>query len=143
MPRPPEIDHIFNTPPDPGPDPGNGPPEDKGPPFIYMAMDPETRRVFIQQWEPDEHTFPRGPRGAGWPQRQMMMPPGHLKRWERNLRGSLADDGLTGIQQDQLHQELWNAADPNGPPWPYLTHEEAAEATGTIPAADPTPPKKR
>ncbi len=149
MPRPPqvnpaapEIDPVINPPADP-PSEDKGPPDHAGPPVAYMGMDPDTRRVFIQTTDFDDHTFPRGPAGAGWPMRVIQMPPGHLKRWQRCLRGNLADDGLPNDQQDQLHRELWNEADPTGPRWPYLTHEEEAEATGALPLAEPPPPKKR
>ncbi len=80
---------------------------------VYMAMDPETRRVLLQTREFGEFDFPRGIRGAGWPQRE----------------GELTDDvmeavlggTLGGRELDRIHRETWNrAGGPDDPDWPEL-----------------------
>lgn len=66
---------------------------------VWLALDPETRRVFMQDREPGDGDFPRGTRGLSWPIRT-----GDVDDdvWTGLLAGRLSPD-----DQDQLHRQLW------------------------------------
>lgn len=84
---------------------------------IWMAMDPETRRVQVQSVEFHDGAFPRGLRGAGWPQREMDV--------DRETFDSLLNTGASWDDQDTIHRTWWNEAAPEGAPeWPYMPGEE-------------------
>ena len=77
---------------------------------IWMAMDPETRRIALQDREFGDSDFPPGLRGLGWPQRE-----GHItqEEWDGIMAGT-----LTGDEVDEIHRRTWTE---NGDtPWPSL-----------------------
>jgi hypothetical protein len=78
---------------------------------IFLALDPETRRVSVQSHPWSDGDFPPGLRGAGWPRRQLDIPTEDL---ERILAGGVPDDEI-----DALHRSWWDAAG-SGPRWPRL-----------------------
>lgn len=80
---------------------------------VYMAMDPETRRVLVQTREIGEFDFPPGPRGVGWPQRE-----GEL---DDDIMAAALSGTLSGPELDKVHREAWNrAGGPDDPDWPEL-----------------------
>lgn len=75
---------------------------------VWLALDPETRRVAMQDREFGDEDFPRGTRGLSWPQREATI---DEETWTRLLAGALPYH-----EQDALHRDLWTA---NGDtPWP-------------------------
>lgn len=66
---------------------------------VWLAMDPETDRVVMQDREFDDGNFPRGRRGRDWARREADI---DEDQWARLLAGQLPPD-----EQDQLHQETW------------------------------------
>jgi hypothetical protein len=84
---------------------------------IWMALDPETRRVLTQSREFADGDFPPGLRGVGWPRREADVP-GEL--YARLLTG-----GPDPAEQDRLHRDWWDAARAEAEPrWPLLPGEE-------------------
>jgi hypothetical protein len=80
---------------------------------IWMAIDPETRRVLAQSREFGDGDFPRGPRGAGWPRREHDI---DTTDWAALLAG-----GMPGEEQDRMHRDWWDAAGQEGDPlWPEV-----------------------
>lgn len=80
---------------------------------LWLALDPETRRVLVQNREFGEGDFPPGLRGNGWPQRQLDAP---ADEFEAILAGTVSDSEL-----DRLHRTWWNQAGREGEPtWPTL-----------------------
>lgn len=83
---------------------------------VYMAMDPETRRVLVQTREFSDGDFPRGVRGAGWPRR--------VGDVQKRLLDKLLAGKLTSEAQDALHRDWWDRARPEGAPlWPQMPDE--------------------
>lgn len=83
---------------------------------VWMACDPETRRVLVQDRPFGEGDFPPGKRGAGWPQRE-----GDVNKglFTKVVRGTTDAPGQP--DSDRLHREWWDAARPAGAPlWPDL-----------------------
>jgi len=75
-----------------------------------MAMDPETRRITMQDREFAEGDFPLGLRGLDWPIRM-----GEIsdEDWAKMLAGTLSNDEV-----NVLHRATWTK---NGAtPWPSL-----------------------
>jgi hypothetical protein len=82
---------------------------------IYLKLDPEERRVAASPREPHDGDRPPGLRGAGWPRRQLDV---ESAVWEKMMTAQYTPD-----EQDEIHRDWWNRADPEGPPWPYLKGE--------------------
>ncbi len=75
---------------------------------VWMALDPETERVTMQDREFGDGDFPRGLRGQGWPTRE-----GDISEedWEGILSGSFDWERVNDI-----HRSTWSE---NGEaPWP-------------------------
>ena len=84
---------------------------------IWMAIDPETRRVMVQAREFADGDFPRGLRGVGWPMRELDV---DAATWDGILANKIIED-----EADTVHRSWWNAAArPGQPAWPYLPGEE-------------------
>lgn len=84
---------------------------------IYMAIDPETRRVLVQDREFADGDFPPGLRGLDWPRRTLDVP----KQTVTKLRRGTTD----GEQADRLHRVWWDKArGPKDPAWPFLSPDE-------------------
>lgn len=80
---------------------------------VWLAMDPETRRVLVQDREFDEGSFPRGLRGQSWPQRTTEVSKGTFTKLLRST--------MTPGDMDTRHRRWWDqAAGPGEPPWPDL-----------------------
>lgn len=77
---------------------------------VWMAMDPETRRISMQDRDFGEMDFPPGLRGLDWPMREGTIT---LEEWDGILTGSLSWDEVNAI-----HRSTWTK---NGAtPWPSL-----------------------
>lgn len=77
---------------------------------VWMAMDPENRRVAMQDREFGESDFPAGLRGLDWPQREGTVPD-HV--WANIMAGVLTADEI-----NEVHRTCWTE---NGDtPWPSL-----------------------
>ena len=75
---------------------------------VWMTMDPETRRVALQDREFGDGDFPPGLRGLGWPQRE-----GEL---HDDAYAAIMEGGLTAEQINDIHRTCWSQ---NGDtPWP-------------------------
>lgn len=81
---------------------------------VWLALDPETRRVTAQTREWGDGDFPRGLRGVGWPRRETDVPAEALTQ--------IARAEITPDEVDQLHRQWWDDArpDPNDPLWPEV-----------------------
>lgn len=81
---------------------------------LWLALDPETRRVTAQPREFDDHSFPRGLRGIGWPQRQTEV---DADVWTELLTGRMSN-----AEVDRLHREWWDQArtNPDEALWPEV-----------------------
>jgi hypothetical protein len=66
---------------------------------IYLALDPETDRVLAQDTFILRTDLPPGPRGEGWPIREVDIP---LETWTTMLEA-----GFDPVTQDRLHKEWW------------------------------------
>lgn len=66
---------------------------------VWLALDPETRRVALQDQEFGEESFPPGMRGASWPVRQGSM---DSDTYNRIMRCDLSDSEV-----DKIHRDLW------------------------------------
>lgn len=83
---------------------------------LWLALDPQTRRVFFQPREFDDGNFPRGLRGVGWPRRELDVP---AADWARFC------DGVPPAEQDLMHRAWWDEARADGEPeWPRLPGED-------------------
>lgn len=83
---------------------------------VWMAMDPETRRVLVQEREFRAEDFPPGPRGRDWPRREADVDKG---LFTKVVNGSTDAPGLPS--SDRLHRDWWDLARPEGAPlWPQL-----------------------
>lgn len=81
--------------------------------ILWLALDPETRRVTAQAREFRDGDFPPGLRGAGWPRAQINAGNGVLDR--------ILDGSMEGHEVDASHRGWWNAAQTKGKPqWPLL-----------------------
>lgn len=77
---------------------------------VWMALDPETRRVTMQDREFGDGDLPPGLRGLDWPKRQADI---DEEAWQGILAGT-----LTGDEVNQIHRSAWTE---NGDtPWPSL-----------------------
>ncbi|WP_394620958.1 hypothetical protein JNUCC0626_18245 [Lentzea sp. JNUCC 0626] len=75
---------------------------------VWLALDPEDRRVLVQAREFAEGDFPRGLRGLDWPVREADV---DETTWAALLSGE-----LTPEEQNAFHRTLWTE---NGDtPWP-------------------------
>lgn len=75
---------------------------------VWMAMDPETSRITMQDREFGDGDFPRGLRGLSWPIRQGEIP--------ANVWADIMAGVLTGPEIDEIHRACWTE---NGDtPWP-------------------------
>lgn len=80
---------------------------------VWLALDPETRRVLVQSREWGDGDFPPGLRGLDWPRRELDVDQADL---DAILAGSIDFAAV-----DQLHRSWWNEAGPeDGPQWPDL-----------------------
>lgn len=77
---------------------------------VFMAMDPETLRVTMQDTEFSDGSLPRGLRGLGWSFRQADVPD--------EVYEAVLDGSLTGREVDEFHRSAWSAA--GATPWPDL-----------------------
>lgn len=75
---------------------------------IWMAMDPETFRVLMQNREFQDGDFPPGLRGSGWEMRK-----GEIS--EQKYR-DLLDSKFSNEETDALHRDLWS--DSGKTKWP-------------------------
>ena len=83
---------------------------------IWMAMDPEDRRILVQSREFIDGDFPPGLRGLRWPRREADVSD---EEYELMMRGLVG--GMTGREMDELHVRWWDAARGDGDPlWPDL-----------------------
>lgn len=83
---------------------------------IWMAMDPETRRILVQNQDFSEGDFPPGPRGMHWPRRTNDV---HQQIYEELMAANVTPAG-----QDSLHRYWWDEARGEGEPlWPELPLE--------------------
>lgn len=64
----------------------------------WLALDPETERIVIQNREFDDGGFPRGTRGLGWPVKK-------IEILEDNF-----NDILSGKLGQEFLRELWGEA---------------------------------
>lgn len=71
---------------------------------IWLLKDPETTRISLQAHEPDETSFPPGPRGLDWERRE-----GEIK--EETWTALLARE-IPGDEQTALHRKLWEESAP-------------------------------
>jgi len=76
---------------------------------VFMALDPETFRVTMQDREFSDGSLPRGLRGLGWSFRETEIPD---EVYEAVLEGS-----LTGREVDEFHRSAWSTAGPDA--WPH------------------------
>lgn len=84
---------------------------------IWLAMDPETRRVSASEREYGDGDFPPGLRGAKWPVRELDVP---AQTFTKIKRAS-----FDGEAQDRLHRDWWDAArGPKDPVWPLLPGDQ-------------------
>lgn len=67
---------------------------------VWMAMDPETFRVFIQNREFQDGDFPRGLRGLNWEQRRGQM--------DESTYLAMLSGELGGTEVDKIHRDLWS-----------------------------------
>lgn len=75
---------------------------------VWMALDPETSRVLLQDRELGDGDFPLGLRGLAWPTRE-----GEL---HDDAYAAIMAGGLTPDQINDIHRACWTA---NGEtPWP-------------------------
>lgn len=82
---------------------------------VWMALDPEELRIFVQLHPWGEGDFPPGPRGSGWPRREYDVPKQTYTKLMKAGSGGVDND-----RQDEWHRRWWNEADPDGPPWPEV-----------------------
>ncbi len=75
---------------------------------VWLALDPETRRVTMQDREFGEGDFPLGLRGLGWPIRLAEI---SEDEWDAILAGDLTGDAV-----DRIHRAAWTEAGPSE--WP-------------------------
>lgn len=76
---------------------------------VWLALDPETCRVTMQDQEFGDGNFPAGLRGLDWPIREAEIPE---EDWEGILSGA-----YDGERVNDIHRTLWTA---NGAtPWPH------------------------
>lgn len=75
---------------------------------VFLALDPETFRVTMQDREFGDGDLPRGLRGSGWSFRE-----GEISEfdWDLVLAGMLDEDEL-----DDLHRRTWSLSGPTD--WP-------------------------
>ncbi len=66
---------------------------------VWLALDPDTLRVTMQDREFSDGDFPRGLRGVDWPQREGEIP-------EETYAAILSGD-LPGKEVDAIHRTLW------------------------------------
>lgn len=84
--------------------------------MIWMAIDPETRRVLAQTESISRDHLPPGPRGDNWPVRTLDV---NASVYSRMVHGNVTPD-----TQDKLHRDWWNQARAKGEPeWPLLPGE--------------------
>ncbi len=84
---------------------------------LWLAMDPETRRVTVQDHEWQDGDFPPGLRGAGWPRRELDVP---AQTFTKLTKATLDAD-----QQDRFHRDWWDQARKEGEPvWPLLASDQ-------------------
>jgi hypothetical protein len=69
---------------------------------IWLAQDPETGRILVQQHDWRDGDFPRGLRGQGWPRREHDVDSTDL---EAMLTGALDNERV-----DELHRGWWESA---------------------------------
>lgn len=80
---------------------------------IWLAMDTETCRVLAQSHEWSDGDFPPGPRGAGWPRRELDV--------DQQVWDDLLVARMSGKEQDVVHRAWWDEARADGEPlWPEL-----------------------
>jgi len=85
---------------------------------VWMAMDPESRRVMVQAREFSDGDFPPGLRGLGWPTRQADV---DAKVYDKILAATLSDDTV-----DYYHRKWWDDVRKEGEPmWPDLPVRKA------------------
>jgi hypothetical protein len=66
---------------------------------VWLAKDPETGRVLAQDHEWQDGDFPPGPRGRGWPRREVDVDP---EEWQRMMEAD-----MTGDDMDEAHLRWW------------------------------------
>ena len=80
---------------------------------LWLALDPETRRVLVQDHEFADGDFPAGLRGLDWPRRELDVPASQL--------AGILDGSLSGAEVDRLHRDWWDQARGEGDPmWPNV-----------------------
>ena len=66
---------------------------------IWMTCDPETERIAFRDREPDDGSFPPGPRGRGWEIRRAEL--------DEAVWDDLMAARISPADQDALHQAKW------------------------------------
>lgn len=80
---------------------------------VWLALDPEERRVMVHPREWSDGDFPRGKRGVGWPRRELDV--------DAALLEALLRAECTPEEQDRIHRQWWDDAAMEGDPlWPEL-----------------------
>ena len=77
-------------------------------PHVWLAMDPDTSRIAMQDTEFADGAFPRGPRGLDWPIREGDVSD---EDWQGILAGTLSGDEVNTI-----HRTAWSESGDS--PWP-------------------------
>lgn len=75
---------------------------------VWLAMDPDTFRIAMQDREFGDADFPRGLRGLDWPLREAEI---SEEEWEGILAGTLPGDEVNAI-----HRDAWTRG--GDAPWP-------------------------
>ena len=69
---------------------------------VWLALDPETLRVTMQDREFSDGCLPRGLRGVGWSFREAEIDP--------DVYAAIGANELSGPEVDAVHRDLWTAA---------------------------------
>lgn len=80
---------------------------------IWMALDPETFRISVQDREFVDGDLPAGLRGLRWPKRETDVDDAE---YNRLLQGTPV---MPGAEMDEVHVRWWDEARSDGEPlWP-------------------------
>lgn len=91
---------------------------------VWMAMDPETSRVLIQDREFQIYDFPPGLRGLNWETRTAKI---DESTYENILAGKLSNDHV-----DLIHRLLWTENGEDHWPGYDIIREEVQHGSNTI-----------
>lgn len=67
---------------------------------VWLALDPETLRVTMQDREFGDSDFPRGLRGQGWATRE-----GEI---DEEVYKEILSGNMPPEENDKIHRELWS-----------------------------------